>query len=116
MSDETETVMPEPGTVLKTLADIPDPGGLPADFEPTPIVVLRSGKTVTAYLNVCPHAGRPFSLPSGKTLVSEGQFLVCPFHGASFDLKSGACVGGPAGSSVLKPVPVKVENGQVVAA
>jgi nitrite reductase/ring-hydroxylating ferredoxin subunit len=102
--------------VLKTLADIPDPGGLPADFEPTPIVVLRSGKTVTAYLNVCPHAGRPFSLPSGKTLVSEGQFLVCPFHGASFDLKSGACVGGPAGSSVLKPVPVKVENGQVVAA
>lgn len=116
MSDETETVMPEPGTVLKTLADIPDPGGLPADFDPTPIVVLRSGKTVTAYLNVCPHAGRPFSLPSGKTLVSEGQFLVCPFHGASFDLKSGACVGGPAGSSVLKPVPVKVENGQVVAA
>ncbi|WP_440958305.1 Rieske (2Fe-2S) protein [Oceanicaulis sp. LC35] len=116
MSDETETVMPAPGTVLKTLADIPDPGGLPADFDPTPIVVLRSGKTVTAYLNVCPHAGRPFSLPSGKTLVSEGQYLVCPFHGASFDLKSGACVGGPAGKSVLKPVPVKVENGQVVAA
>ena len=75
MSDEPETVMPEPGTVLKTLADIPDPGGLPADFEPTPIVVLRSGETVTAYLNVCPHAGRPFSLPSGKTLVSEGKFF-----------------------------------------
>lgn len=116
MSEPTETVMPDPGTVLKTLSEIPDPGGLPADFEPTPIVVLRSGDTVTAWLNVCPHAGRPFSLPSGKTLVSEGKYLVCPFHGASFDVQSGACVGGPAGNAVLKPVPVKVENGQVVAA
>lgn len=116
MTEETGAIMPAPGTVLKTLAEIPDPGGLPADFAPTPIVVLRSGETVTAYLNVCPHAGRPFSLPSGKTLVSEGQYLVCPFHGASFDIRSGACVGGPAGKAVLKPVPVKVENGQVVAA
>ena len=116
MSGETETVLPAPGTVLKTLSDIPDPGGLPADFAPTPIVILRSGETVTAYLNVCPHAGRPFSLPSGKTLVSEGRYLVCPFHGASFDVATGACVGGPAGKSTLKPVAVTVVDGQVVAA
>ena len=59
---------PAPGTVLKRLDEIPDPGGAPADYDALPIIVLRSGDTVRAYVNVCPHAGRPLSLPSGKTL------------------------------------------------
>ena len=110
------TELPEPGARLKALADIPDPGGAPADFEATPILILRSGETVRAYINVCPHAGRPLCLPSGKTLVQNGETLVCPFHGASFDIASGACTGGPAGKAALKPVAVRVEDGVVVAA
>ncbi len=110
------TPHPEPGTVLKSLDDVPNPGGAPADYEPLPILILRSGETVTAFVNVCPHQGRPLSLPSGKTLVSEGQYVVCPFHGASFDLHSGACAGGPAGKSSLKPVAIRVEDGKVVTA
>jgi nitrite reductase/ring-hydroxylating ferredoxin subunit len=106
--------LPAPGTVLKALAAIPDPGGAPADWEETPIIVLRSGEQAWAYVNVCPHQGRPLCLPSGKTLVSEGRFLVCPFHGASFEIETGACAGGPAGKAGLKPVAVTVENGQVV--
>ncbi|WP_206340793.1 Rieske (2Fe-2S) protein [Marinicauda algicola] len=106
--------LPPPGTVLKRLADLPDPGGAPAEYEPLPVLVLRAGDVVRAYVNVCPHAGRPLCLPSGRTLVSEGH-VVCPFHGASFDIESGACTGGPAGRTGLKPVPVKVEAGKVVA-
>jgi len=106
---------PAPGTPLKALEAIPDPGGAPADYDELPILILRSGETVTAFINVCPHQGRPLCLPSGKTLVSEGQFVVCPFHGASFDIKTGACAGGPAGKAGLKPVAVKVADGQVVA-
>lgn len=108
--------LPPPGTVLKRLDDIADPGGAPADYEPLPVIVLRTGETVRAYVNVCPHAGRPLCLPSGRTLVSEGKFVVCPFHGASFEIETGKCTGGPAGNTSLKPVPVKVEDGQVVAA
>lgn len=107
---------PAPGAVLKALDAIPDPGGAPADYEPLPILIVRSGETVKAYINVCPHQGRPLCLPSGKTLVSEGRFLVCPFHGASFEIETGACAGGPAGGAALKPVPVAVKDGQVVAA
>lgn len=106
---------PAPGTPLKALADIADPGGAPADYAPLPILVLRSGETVRAYINVCPHQGRPLCLPSGRTLVSEGRFVVCPFHGASFEIETGACVGGPAGRSALKPVAVRVEAGVVIA-
>ncbi|MFW5660815.1 MAG: Rieske (2Fe-2S) protein [Oceanicaulis sp.] len=107
---------PAPGTVLADLDAVPDPGGLASDYADLPILVVRSGETVRAFVNVCPHQGRPLSLPSGKTLVSEGRYVVCPFHGASFDVASGACAGGPAGKAGLKPVPVKVQGGQVVAA
>jgi nitrite reductase/ring-hydroxylating ferredoxin subunit len=110
-----EDTHPAPGTVLATLADIPDPGGLPADYEALPILIVRSGETVRAFINVCPHQGRPLCLPSGKTLVSEGRFIVCPFHGASFDVDGGACVGGPAGNSRLKPVNIELRDGAVVA-
>ncbi|MGJ3232052.1 MAG: Rieske (2Fe-2S) protein [Oceanicaulis sp.] len=109
--------MPEPGVVLAALDDLPDPGAKPSDYAALPILVVRAGETVRAYVNVCPHQGRPLSLPSGKTLVSEGRYVVCPFHGASFELSSGACAGGPAGKAGLKPVPVTVtEDGRVVAA
>ncbi|WP_199200525.1 Rieske (2Fe-2S) protein [Alkalicaulis satelles] len=108
--------LPAPGTALKALDAIPDPGGAPADYAPAPILIVRSGETVTAFLNVCPHQGRPLCLPSGRTLVSEGRFLVCPFHGASFDIATGACAGGPAGGSRLTAVPVQVADGMVVAA
>lgn len=107
---------PAPGTVLAGLDDLPDPGAKPSDYAGLPILVVRSGETVRAYVNVCPHQGRPLSLPSGKTLVSEGRYVVCPFHGASFDVATGACAGGPAGKAGLKPVAVEVKDGQVVAA
>lgn len=108
--------LPPPGTALKALDAIPDPGGAPADWDGAPILVVRSGETVRAYLNVCPHQGRPLCLPSGKTLVSKGEHIVCPFHGASFELGTGKCVGGPAENTTLKPVPVAVRDGRVVAA
>ena len=107
---------PAPGTVLKPLDAIPDPGGAPADYEALPILIVRSGGTVKAYINVCPHQGRPLCLPSGKTLISEARYVVCPFHAASFDIETGACVGGPAGKAGLKSVAVAVKDGQVVAA
>jgi nitrite reductase/ring-hydroxylating ferredoxin subunit len=107
---------PAPGTVLKALDAIPDPGGAPADYEALPILIVRAGGTVKAYINVCPHQGRPLCLPSGKTLISEGRYVVCPFHAASFDIETGACAGGPAGKAGLKPIAVTVEDGQGVAA
>ena len=108
--------LPPKGTVLVALDEVKDPGGHPTEHGELPILVVRSGEIVRAYINVCPHAGRPLSLPSGKTLVSKGEHIVCPFHGASFAVDTGACTGGPAGNAGLKPIPVAVEGGQVVVA
>ncbi len=112
----SEVSAPAPGTVLKALDQIPDPGGAPADHDATPILIVRRGETVRAYINICPHQGRPLCLPSGKTLISEDRFIVCPFHGASFELDTGAGAGGPGGGVGLKSVAVTVRDGQVIAA
>jgi len=61
--------LPAPGTVLKALGAIPDPGGAPADYDAVPILIVRAGGTVRAYVNVCPHQGRP--LPAVRAHVGE---------------------------------------------
>lgn len=107
--------LPPSGTVLGQLDQLSDPGAGPSAYTALPILLVRKGDTAFAYVNVCPHQGRPLCLPSGRTLISEESFIVCPFHGASFAIEDGACVGGPAGKAGLKSVPVRVENGAIIA-
>ena len=51
--------------------------------------------TIHAIANTCTHRGGPLS--EGEV---EGTTVTCPWHGASFDLKTGAVLGPPAGQSV----------------
>jgi len=57
----------------------------------TPIVLIRKGNSVAAYLDRCPHAHWP---------VSEGEIssgiLHCPGHGWQFDVVTGRCLNAPA--------------------
>ena len=50
---------------------------------------------VSAFLNVCPHAGRRLDWAPGKFLRGKDGQLVCAAHGASFDLANGECTAGP---------------------
>lgn len=77
------------------------------------VALFRRGEQVFAYLNVCPHQGRALNLgPNRFAFDGEGR-LLCPHHGACFDLATGGCVSGPAGNGALTPVPVRVEGGRV---
>lgn len=107
---------PPAGTALIALDDIPDPGARAADWERGAVLVVRRGDEVTAWSNVCPHAGLPLTLPDGRGLLHKGETLVCPVHGASFDAAGGDCTGGPAAGDRLTPVPVDVVDGVVRAA
>ncbi len=55
----------------------------------------------------CPHAGGP--LCEGD--VEDGR-LVCPWHGACFELATGACAEGPTDQPV-PTYPVRVVDGAV---
>lgn len=91
------------------------------------IGVFRSGDNFYAWVNSCPHQGGPVCqgrlynkvvevLDDEKRTVSrafdaETTHIVCPWHGAEFDIRTGkhAASDGLA----LTPVDVFVESGEV---
>jgi len=60
-----------------------------------------------ALKNQCSHAQQRLS--TGRL---RGYELSCPLHGARFDVRSGACLGGPANRSV-DTYPVTLAGGKV---
>src|SRR5579859_7198290 len=78
------------------------------ELEGQPIVVARVGGEYFAIGASCSHYGGP--LDEG---LLRGHSVMCPWHHACFDLRSGARLEPPA----LNDMPyytVKVENGQVI--
>jgi nitrite reductase/ring-hydroxylating ferredoxin subunit len=71
------------------------------------LALTNVGGTFFAVDDRCPHAGA--SLGEGSV---EGWCLECPLHGASFDVRSGEVVAGPAPAGV-RTWPVRVEGGMV---
>ncbi|NUS38316.1 MAG: Rieske (2Fe-2S) protein [Lysobacter sp.] len=102
---------------LARLDALPD-GGLATlearvDGEDEPLIVLRRGDSVRAWLNVCPHAGRRLDWAPGEFLRAKNGDLVCAVHGATFELDAGTCVAGPCRGDRLRAVPVEVRDGCV---
>jgi nitrite reductase/ring-hydroxylating ferredoxin subunit len=104
--------------VLCSVEDIPDGGALAVRIASSTggfeVILLRRGGEVFAYHNECPHQGRNLDYVPGKFLI-RNESIICAAHGATFAVASGACLGGPCRSGLLK-VPVRVEAGQVLAA
>ena len=61
------------------------------------IALFNVGGTVHAIADTCSHRGGPLS--EGEV---EGTTVTCPWHGACFDLKSGATLGPPATQGVKR--------------
>ena len=68
------------------------------------LVLARAGDVVWATGGACPHRGGP--LAEGTL---DGAFLRCPWHGALFDLRSGAHLRGPACGD-LRPYEVRIDD------
>jgi nitrite reductase/ring-hydroxylating ferredoxin subunit len=80
------------------------------------MIVLRSGVSVRAYRNRCPHRGTPLDLRPDDFLDRDGRHIVCATHGAIFRREDGYCLAGPCAGDQLSSIEVRVENGIVVAA
>ncbi|MGO4852152.1 Rieske 2Fe-2S domain-containing protein [Phaeovulum sp. W22_SRMD_FR3] len=59
-----------------------------------PLVLLRSGAGLRAYVNACPHQYLPLDYRSGQLLSADGAKLMCSAHGAQFDAATGAAIAG----------------------
>ena len=70
------------------------------------ILLANVGGIVHAINDRCPHAASPLS--EGR--VRRGV-VMCPLHGARFDIATGACIGGNTGP--LRRFAVRIENGRI---
>lgn len=89
------------------LADFPVGSRKVVDVEGTRVAVFHLPEGIYAIEDVCTHDGG--ELASGTL---EGCEIVCPRHGARFDVRSGEVTAPPA-YAPLYVLPVRVEAGWV---
>ena len=87
--------------------DIPPGTAKPFPVEGTDILICNVGGTFYAIEDVCTHDGA--QLDQGKL---DGRCVVCPRHGATFDVETGAAT-LPAVMPVMT-FPVHVEGEEIV--
>lgn len=98
---------------LVPVADLPHGRALPCRVGGRPVLLYRSGETVRAVVNRCPHVGTPLDMSPGNVFTLDGRYLICATHGALFDPSDGRCVSGPCRNKALESLPVSVRDGQV---
>jgi len=84
------------------------------ESRPFPIVVVRTyGNDYVGYVNSCPHEGVWLNIGSGQFFTPDRAFLKCGRHGATFEIESGLCIGGPCTGKSLPPIALAVVDGDV---
>lgn len=78
--------------------------------------VVRRGREVYGYLNICPHYSSALNVRAGKFLNDDGTRIRCSAHFAEFRIEDGFGVAGAAENCWLDPVRVEVADGNVVVA
>ncbi len=85
------------------------------NLDGTSVLLANDGGTVYALDAICPHQG---GILADGTL--DRDSLVCPEHGATFDVRSGAVLVDPHGVSppqgavdALRTYPTRVESGMI---
>ena len=81
--------------------------------QPAPAFAVRYAGEVHAYLNRCAHVAMELDWQEGVFFDSDGRDLLCSTHGATYDARSGRCVGGPCSGRPLVKLRVEERDGQV---
>jgi nitrite reductase/ring-hydroxylating ferredoxin subunit len=77
-----------------------------------PLLLVRTGAGLHAYVNACPHQYLPLDYRSGQVLSADGAKLLCSVHGAQFEAVTGKVLSGA--ECGLDPVPVYEREGRVL--
>jgi len=80
---------------VATTDELEDQQAKLVEVEGQKIALFRVGEAFHALSDTCTHRGGPLS--EGTV---EGAEVTCPWHGARFDIKTGAVMGLPAGREV----------------
>ena len=81
--------------------------------ESAPAFVVRYQGRVQGYLNRCAHVAMELDWQEGVFFDSDGRDLLCSTHGATYEVRTGRCIGGPCGGSPLVKMRVEERDGNV---
>ena len=101
--DETQAEFVE----IAPVDELPSGERLFVELDGRPIVILNIAGKFFAIGDVCTHDNGP--LGDGEV---DGDEIVCPRHGARFDLRSGKTMGLPAVVDI-PAYPVRVREGKI---
>jgi nitrite reductase (NADH) small subunit/3-phenylpropionate/trans-cinnamate dioxygenase ferredoxin subunit len=90
------------------ITDLAPGSGTTVDVEGQRIALFNAQGTFYAIDDTCPHRGGP--LGEGEL---DGTMVTCPWHGATFDVQTGA-VTGPLARKGVRSFPVRVEGEDVL--
>ncbi len=93
--------------MLCLVAEVPPGQGKACEVGARQIAVFNLGGEFLAIDNMCPHDGGP--LAEGEL---RGCSVTCPWHGAEFDVRTGAVLTPPATENV-RAYPVIVRDGRL---
>ncbi len=82
--------------------------GAMVELQGKKIAIFNVDGAFYAMDDTCTHAGGPLS--EGEL---DGTVVTCPWHGATFDVKTG-CVHGPPASDGVRSYEVKIEGEDVL--
>ena len=99
---------PEAGTCIGNLHQLAD-GQAIGTRGAFPVLLLRSGDTVFAYANRCPHFGVPLSSEQGLLHQKAHESISCSVHLAKFRWTDGRCTWGDCEGEFLSVIPVEVD-------
>jgi 3-phenylpropionate/trans-cinnamate dioxygenase ferredoxin component len=97
-----------PAVRVAPLAALRPGRSLAVEVEGRRIALFNVAGTVYATDDLCTHMGGPLS----KGMLA-GATVICPWHGARFDLQSGRVIAPPAGRDVGW-YPTRIEGGSIV--
>lgn len=93
---------------LAGLDELPAKGFIVREYGDLEVLIAQFKGDVFAVENLCSHAFARFD--EGRL---RGFRLMCPLHGACFDIRSGDAMGLPA-TGPIRSFDVRVENGRVL--
>lgn len=93
---------------VAALSDLPEGQPVKVEAGDRALVVIRRGEDVSALTHECPHLGLPLS----KGVV-RGDTLMCAFHHACFDIRTGAQA-EPPGHGDLQRFASVIRDGRVI--
>ena len=92
---------------IAPMGDLPNGERLFVEVDEKQIVIFNIGGNLFALGDVCSHDDRP--LGDGEI---EGMDIICPRHGARFDIRTGEALLLPAAVDI-PAYPVRIVNGMI---